>query len=136
MHLNIKPIAPVALTPANAWPAGFFDAAGTVAYTFKGRSSPQLTLSVSSKQLCALQHYSLCFGGGVYFDQSQNGYYTWAVQSEPALQRMLAYFERCPSRSAKAARLRLVPQYFTLTALKAYDPQSALHKAWCKFDTK
>lgn len=42
---------------------------------------------------------------------------------------MLAYFKQCPSRSAKVQRLHLVPKYFELRDLKAFDPESPLHSA-------
>jgi hypothetical protein len=65
----------------------------------------------------------------MHFDQSQNGYYAWSIESKPAMLAMLAYFKQCPSRSAKANRLRLVPLFYELQALNAYEQQSALRSA-------
>jgi ubiquinol-cytochrome c reductase cytochrome b subunit len=128
--LGIKPIKPTPLNANNAWFAGFFDADGTITYSLKGPyAKPQLTLSVTNKNFCDVYPFNQCFGGNVYYDQSQNGYYMWSIQSQPAMQRMLDYFAKCPSRSAKAKRLHLVTRYYELQALKAHKPNSPLHKA-------
>lgn len=36
---------------------------------------PQLTLSVTNKNMADVQHYQDVFGGQIYFDSAQNGYY-------------------------------------------------------------
>lgn len=36
---------------------------------------PQLTLSVTNKILADVQPYKDTFGGAIYFDSAQNGYY-------------------------------------------------------------
>jgi len=36
---------------------------------------PQLTISVTNKILADVQHYKDVFGGAIYFDSAQNGYY-------------------------------------------------------------
>ncbi|KAA1097110.1 hypothetical protein PGTUg99_005601 [Puccinia graminis f. sp. tritici] len=36
---------------------------------------PQLTISVTNKHHSDVRHYMDTFGGNIYFDSSQNGYY-------------------------------------------------------------
>lgn len=133
--LNIVPLAPSVLTKDSAWFAGFFDADGTITYSMKGQSNlPQLTISVTNKWLFDVECYQNVFGGAIYFDKSQNGYYKWTVQSRDNIYLMLDYFKLCPSRSAKAKRLHLVPTYFKLRDTKAFNPNSPLHSSWQRFD--
>lgn len=139
--LNITPIAPLALDSKSAWFAGFFDADGTITYSLKKHSQssialPQLTLSVTNKSLVDIQYYKDVFGGAIYFDSAQNGYYKWSVQSRDKILMMLDYFKVCPSRSAKHKRVLLILYYFKLRDLKAYDPNSSLNSAWQQFDKK
>jgi hypothetical protein len=73
-------------------------------------------------------------GGNIYFDSSQNGYYKWSVQSRSDVLNILEYFNLYPSRSHKTNRLHLIPTFFALRDLKAYDPESSHHAAWKQFD--
>lgn len=140
-QLDISPLVAKPLTIDNAWFAGFFDADGTITYSMKQHSKgamplPQLTISVTNKILADVQHYKDVFGGAIYFDSAQNGYYKWTVQSRSNVLEMLDYFKHCPSRSAKAQRLHLVPKYFELRDLKAFDPNSSMHSAWQTFNDR
>jgi len=140
-ELNIIPLAPSVLTKESAWFAGFFDADGTITYSMKKHPQgliplPQLTLSVTNKVLSDVECYKDIFGGNIYFDTAQNGYYKWTVQSRENINNLLDYFKVCPSRSAKARRLHLVPSYFKLRDMKAYDPNSLFHSQWQNFDSK
>ena len=61
----------------------FFYADGTIGYYFKGNNNqPQLTLSVTNKLYFDVVHFVYYFGGAIYFDKAQNGYYKWSIQSE------------------------------------------------------
>lgn len=72
--LNI-PIKPCDVLHENhAWFAGFFDADGTIGYYFKN-NYPQLTISVTNKLQVDVVHFMNYFGGNIYFDTAQNGYY-------------------------------------------------------------
>jgi len=138
-NLSITPASTISLSKENAWFAGFFDADGTITSSMKKHprgviALPQLTLSVTNKNLVDVQHYQDIFGGAIYFDSSQNGYYKWTIQSRADILNMLAYFKSCPSRSAKVQRLHLVPKYFELRDAKAYDPDSSLHPTWQQFN--
>lgn len=73
-ELNVPVIYPIELDTTSSWFAGFFDADGTVGFSMKN-GRPQLTISVTNKFLQDVKCYLDVFGGYVYFDSSQNGYY-------------------------------------------------------------
>jgi hypothetical protein len=132
-QLNITPLAPSIINRDNAWFTGFFDADGTITYSIQN-GSPQLTISVTNKILADLEYYKEAFGGAIYFDTSQNGYYKWTIQSRLDILMMLDYFKLYPSRSAKAKRLHMVVKYLELKDLRAFDPNSYLHSNWRNFE--
>lgn len=74
LHLNIPLIYPQMINIQSAWFAGFFDADGTIIYSFKN-NLPQLSIRVTNKLLQDVMLFKEVFKGGVYFDSSQNGYY-------------------------------------------------------------
>jgi LAGLIDADG endonuclease len=138
--LNINVIYPLPLTSAereNGWFSGFFDADGTITMSMKGvpgnPKHPQLSIRVTNKLLCDVQWFSLVFGGNIYFDNSQNGYYQWSVQSREKIMEMSEYFRSYPSRSHKSKRIHLIKKYYELLDLQAYKADSNLHKAWLDF---
>jgi len=129
-QLNLTPLVPeTAMDINNAWFAGFFDADGTITMN-TSRSLPQLTLSVTNKLQADVQYYKDVFGGAIYFDTSQNGYYKWTVQSRANLLNMLDYFKECPSRSAKSHRLQMVNKFYQLYDLRAFKADSRYHASW------
>ena len=65
-------------------------------------------------------HFMVHFGGNIYFDSSQNGYYKWSVQSEKDIRLVLDYFKIHSSKSIKRNRLFLVNEYYDMLHLKAY----------------
>ena len=135
--LDIKFLSPDILHYRHNWFAGFFDADGTITYSIKGDYSiPQLTISVSNKLLVDVIQFQNIFGGNIYYDRSQNGYYKWSVQKKDLIIIMLDYFKHCPSRTIKSNRLHLVKQYYSLVDIKAYAApiESAQYKAWLKFN--
>lgn len=122
----------------NGWFAGFFDADGTITFSIKNNVL-QLTISVTNKKEIDVIDFKTVFGGNIYLDKSQNGYYKWSIQSEKDVLNMLEYFKKHPSRSSKKKRLHLVPLYFYLKKMKAYSmlaKNEALFKAWENFQTK
>lgn len=137
--LSVPLLSPDSLTNTHGWFSGFFDADGTIGYYFKGPYlSPQLTLSVTNKLYNDVVHFMDTFGGYVYFDKAQNGYYKYSVQSEKDIDILLAYFKLCPSRSVKANRIFLVKEYYKLIGLKAHKaPEgTVLNKAWVNFNRR
>jgi ubiquinol-cytochrome c reductase cytochrome b subunit len=78
------------------------------------------------------------FGGAIYFDKAQNGYYKWSIQSEANFSAFLEYTKVCHPQSIKRNRLFLINEYYRLVAIKAHIAQqgSVLHKAWMNFNRK
>jgi len=137
LHLNRNIIYPKDITIDNGWFAGFFDADGTITYSMKN-NYPQLTISVANKLLVDVASFKKIFGGNVYFDKSQNGYYKWSIQSKTDIDTFKAYLLKYPSLSNKKQRLFLTDQYYELKSIKAYSalPGTPLYKAWKRFDSK
>jgi len=135
--LNIKVIYPIPLNKNNSWFTGFFDADGTISYSFKN-DNPQLTISVTNKLLVDIEYYKIIFGGNIYYDKSQNGYYKWIIQSKKDILNFLEYIKLNPSRTTKFNRLMLCKVYYELKELKAYKASidSSQYKAWLNFNNK
>jgi len=137
--LNKEFILPDKLHDKHGWFSGFFDADGTITFSLKGISLyPQLTVSVTNKLLIDVSYFKEVFGGNIYFDRSQNGYYKWSIQKKEDILSFLNYISHCPSRSVKRQRLFLVKQYYELIDIKAYKAEvtSAKFKAWEKLVKK
>lgn len=131
--LNITPMLPVpTIDKNNAWFAGFFDADGTVTLNISS-VRPQLTISVTNKKNTDVLHYKHTFGGAIYYDSAQNGYYKWTVQSRVNILIMLNYFKVCPARSFKQSRLHLISRYYKLYDMEAFKSDSIHYHAWQKF---
>lgn len=143
LSLNINIIYPSAITINNGWFSGFFDADGTITYSIKN-DYPQLTISVTNKLLVDIIRYKNVFGGKVYFDKGQNGYYKWSIQSKTDIDFFKTYLLKYPPLSNKKQRLFLIDKYYELIGMKAYVQSKALddsallntHKAWEIFKDK
>lgn len=133
-QLNIPVIKPVTMTSDSAWFGGFFDADGTIGFSMKN-SIPQLSVRVVNKLLKDVECYNNVFGGNIYFDTAQNGYYQWSINSnKDVLSFSKSFVKNC--RSFKSRRFFLVEEYYSLVSLKAYNPESYYHKAWQAFNKK
>jgi intein/homing endonuclease len=137
LTLGIRIKYPKTITIENGWFSGFFDADGTITYSMKN-SYPQLTISVTNKLQVDVISFKHIFGGNVYFDKSQNGYYKWSIQARTDIYFFKAYLLKYPSFSNKKQRLFLTNKYYELIDLKAYSalPNSPLNKAWLIFSNK
>ena len=137
--LDIDLKTPDLLHNRHGWFTGFFDADGTITFSIKGvASSPQLTISVCNKFLIDVSYFKEIFGGNIYFDRSQNGYYKWSIQHKKDIFYFLNYINKCPSHSIKRKRLFLVNQFYELKEIKAYcaEKETVKYKAWEKFIEK
>ncbi|KAL6492658.1 cytochrome c oxidase subunit 1 [Orobanche gracilis] len=119
--LEIPVILPIPLDAQSNWFAGFFDADGTISIAMK-HGLPQLSIRVTNKLLQDLESYKVVFGGSLYFDSSQNGYYQWSIQSRKDVIMMLSYFKSNTFRSHKSRRFFLIEEYYSLYDLKAFKP--------------
>lgn len=99
--LEIPVVDSILLTINSSWFAGFFDADGTIYISIKNLR-PQLTIRVVNKLLQDVVYYRTFFGGILYFDSSQNGYYCWSVQSRKEILIFRDYFKQVKFRSKKS----------------------------------
>lgn len=135
-NLNIDIIYPRPIFHENGWFAGFFDADGTITYSIKN-NTPQLTISVTNKLSTDISIFKDVFGGNIYFDKGQNGYYKWCIQKRAEIEVFKDYFLNHPSFSCKKKNFFLIDQYYELKDLKAYSyVEGPLLKAWTKFSNK
>lgn len=137
--LGVQLLSPDTLHNEHGWFSGFFDADGHIGYYLKGNyANPQLTISVTNKLYADVVHFLTFFGGAIYFDKAQNGYYKWSVQSEANFSSFLDYSKACPPQSIKRKRLFLVKEYYRLIEIKAHRaPEGTVQqKAWIKFNRK
>ena len=130
-NLNIPVVEPESININSSWFRGFFDADGTITYSIKN-NLPQLSVRVTNKLLVDVERYKRSFGGYIYFDSSQNGYYQWSVQSRADVLQVLEYF-KANCRSNKSKRFLLVNEYFRLRDLKAFKSDSFCHDEWLTF---
>jgi ubiquinol-cytochrome c reductase cytochrome b subunit len=95
--LGIELKKPDKLHYKHGWFAGFFDADGTITLSLKGiNRNPQLTISSTNKFLIDVFYIKEIFGGNIYFDKWQNGYYKWSIQSRENILFFLNYIRYCP----------------------------------------
>ena len=134
-RLEIGIIYPSNLTVNNGWFSGFFDADGTITYSIKN-NYPQITISVTNKLLVDVITFKDVFGGNIYYDKSQNGYYKWSIQSRTDIEKFQSYILKNPIHSNKKKRLFLINKFYYLRDLRAYSclDKSPLSKAWLKFN--
>ena len=136
--LDIKIKKAESLTINNNWFSGFFDADGTINF-YMQNGRPQLFISVTNKYLVDVEDFQKVFGGSIYFDKSQQGYYKWTITNETSHTIFYNYILNSPSRSFKGNKLYLIPNFYKLYNLKAYkkdNNNSLLFKAWENFSKK
>lgn len=124
---------PEPLSLQNGWFAGFFDADGTLGYSFK-HGWPQLTVSASQKLPSDLIWFKTFFGGTIRLDSKSNTW-KWDIYSEQAVYHFYLYCKTVPLHSYKKKRMFLLPTFFQLKKVRAYksnDP--SLQKAWALFE--
>lgn len=130
-RLGIPVVEPVSINCDSAWFAGFFDADGIITFSVKNEV-PQLSVRVVNKLLQDVKLYKDVFGGNIYFDSSQNGYYQWSIQSQSDIIRMSTYFKSF-CRSNKSNRFHMVDKYFELRNIKAFKQDNANYDKWLTF---
>ena len=127
--LNISVISPISLNKFSGWFPGFFDADGTIGITFIN-SVPRLRIRVTNKLLQDVDWFRKYFGGNIYYDSSQNGYYQWSVESRENIENFLKNFQYKFCHSCKSRRFFLIKDYYMLRDLKAYKEESPHNKTW------
>jgi ubiquinol-cytochrome c reductase cytochrome b subunit len=135
------------ITISNSWFAGFFDADGTLGYSWALPSNPpegggmkngwpQLVVSASNKNAMDLRFYKEIFGGTIRLDSNSNTH-KWEISSKEAVVAFCDYLKNYPIHSHKKNRIFLIPQFLKLRSCSAYAqaPDSLLYKAWVDFET-
>ena len=131
---EISLIYPQKLTFDNGWLSGFLDACGKVTI-----NSTQLSISASQKTSELLQPLLEIYGGNIYIDRGSSQSFKWYItKREDIVDKLIEYFKKYPSRSAKKNRLHLIPKYYELKDLKAHKalPDTFLEKSWKYFNNK
>lgn len=127
---------PVLLTLNSAWFCGFFDADGTLGYYF-ANSWPQLEISVSNKKAIDCEMFKSFFNGNIYLDQSSNTY-KWVILSNEDILFFYNYLQKYPLQSYKQKRVLLIPDFFKLRNIGAYNypKETKTYKNWEIFKDK
>ncbi len=131
---NIVLKYPEHLNYENSWLAGFFDSDGSV---YLNLLSDQIFITASQKNKFLLDPLVALYGGTIY-PMVKLGAFKWTVFRKHEIINLVNYFKSNPSISAKHKRLKLIPKYFELRALKAHKalPHTILGKAWISFLNK
>ena len=134
---NFKLIFPEKLTLDNGWLSGFFDADGTITIN---KSNWQLSISVGQKTSELLTPLVELYGGHVYIDNGSSKSFNWYITKKEDILKLIEYFKKHPSRSAKNNRLHLVPKFYELKDMKAHkalpQEETFLAKSWKIFIDK
>lgn len=133
--LDKELINPVKITMNRHWFTGFFDADGTITLSIKN-NLPQLSIRVTNKLFKDVEIFKIIFGGNIYYDSSQNGYYQWSVQSREDVMKIYDYFRNITFRSNKSLRFYIIEEYYSLYDKKAFKQDSIHHKEFLVFIKK
>lgn len=130
---NIKLINPEPLSYYNGWLSGFIDSEGSVYYNL---SSSQLFIGISQKNKLLLDPIKELYNGSIYIHNTKNLAFKWTISNKSDMQNILPYFSVSPLRSAKQARIKMIPRYLELKELKAHiaPKHSVLGKLWANFE--
>lgn len=133
---DIPLIYPDKLNLTNGWFAGFWDADGSI--SINESSDWQLSISAGQKTSELLKPLVDLFGGYVYIDRGSYGSFKWYVTKKEDILKLIEYFKKHPSRSAKNNRLHLIHKYYELKSMKAHKAESGslLAKSWDIFIEK
>ena len=133
---DIKYKNPIPLTLDNGWFSGFFDAGGTLSYSF-ANTWPQLEISVSNKKAIDCEVFKCFFNGNIYLDKRFN-VYKWIISSKEDILFFYTYLQKYPLQSYKHKRVVLIPDFFKLRKIRAYNysKESKTYKNWQIFKDK
>ena len=132
---DLNLINPSKLNFDNGWLAGFFDADGTVTIN---KTNTQLSISATQKTAELLNPLLDIYGGNIYIDRGNSQSFKWSITKREDIIKLIEYFKKHPSRSAKLNRLLLIPKYYELKDMKAHKalPDTLLAKSWQLFLSK
>ena len=125
---------PKPLVYHNGWLSGFFDTDGSV---YLNLVSDQMFVTVGQKNKLLLDQLPNLYGGSVYLSKG-NDNFKWVIYRKQEVIKILEYFKLYPLRSAKLARIKLIPKYHELRSLGAHKAKEStvLGKSWKRFLVK
>lgn len=126
--LNIPVLTPNKLDKNNAWFIGFFDADGSISLNLK---TTQIYISITNKLLIDIIEYKNIFGGNIYYDKSQNGYFKWQISAKKDILNIYEILKY--SKSYKNKRILLIKKYYIL---KNIYKQPLFKNAWLRFESQ
>nr|YP_052718.2 cox-i3 protein [Starmerella bacillaris]AAR10348.2 cox-i3 protein [Starmerella bacillaris] len=126
--LNIPVLTPNKLDKNNAWFMGFFDADGSISLNLK---TTQMYISMTNKLLIDMMEYKNMFGGNMYYDKSQNGYFKWQMSAKKDILNMYEMLKY--SKSYKNKRMLLIKKFYIL---KNIYKQPLFKNAWLRFESQ
>ena len=104
---DIKLIYCKPLTYYNAWLSGFFDGDGSIYLSPDG-----IVISASNNIKPLLDELILLYGGNIYLTNTHGRSFKYIINKKADILKFYNYFKVCPSFSAKANRIRLIPDFF------------------------
>ena len=122
---------PEELTYNNGWLAGFFDTDGSIYFNL---IAGQVYITAGQKNKLLLDPLVKIYGGSIYLSRGKE-HFKWVVYKKKEIIDLLDYFKLYPLRSAKFARINLIPKYYELRKLGGHrtSENSVLGKAWKQF---
>ena len=122
---------PEPLVYNNGWLSGFFDTDGSI---YLNLTSSQMFITAAQKNKLMLDPLTELYGGTVYVSKGLE-HFKWTIYRKNEILHMLDYFKLYPPRSAKFARIKLIPKYMELRELGAHkaSENAVLGKAWKHF---
>ena len=140
--LNISIKDPIAPTIDSAYLSGLLDSDGSINFyehKYNDTFRYQLTISIGNKSRCNIEFLISIFGGQIYFDKSNNGFYIWRANSKLLHLKLYDYFLKFPPKTIKVHRTYLIKEFHELNESKVYRDTNILsmnHKIWKKFLNK
>jgi hypothetical protein len=118
---------PEKLTQDNGWLSGFFDADGSI--SIDTSSNWRLSITAGQKTTELLIPLVDLYGGGVHIGHSS--LFKLKVSKQEDVLKLIEYFKKHPSRSAKNQRLHLIPRFYQLMAMQAHNasPKTLIGKS-------
>lgn len=135
LKYKLNLIWPGKLTTDNGWLSGFFDSDGSISIN---KTNWGLTISAGQKTYELLNPLVELYAGHIYIDNGRYKSFKWCVTKKEDILKLIEYFKKHPSRSAKNNRLHLVPKYYELKDMKAHlaMPETFVAKSWNIFINK
>jgi hypothetical protein len=129
---NITYIEPNVLTPDDPYLAGMFDADGCINLYHTGLNKGRgLTIRMSAKYKSDIECYKTLYNGGITTSTTKDCS-EWNIGAQKNVLFAQEYLVKYV-KSNKSIRLKLVPLFYELKEIKAYQLDSPLYGNWQQF---